>query len=218
VREEFLRATRLAIEIGFDLIELHAAHGYLLSSFLSPLTNRREDAYGGDHESRARYPLEIFRAMRAIWPEEKPMFVRLSCHDWAEGGNTAEDAVIFARMFKEAGADLIDCSSGQVSKAEKPVYGRLFQTPFSDKIRNEVGISTIAVGAISEADHANSIIAAGRADLCALARPHLADPAWTLHEAARIGLTMIPWPKQYLSGKLQYETNLARAAAGPAGR
>ena len=123
VREEFLRATRLAIEIGFDLIELHAAHGYLLSSFLSPLTNRRKDAYGGDHESRARYPLEIFRAMRAIWPEEKPMFVRLSCHDWAEGGNTAEDAVIFARMFKEAGADLIDCSSGQVSKAEKPVPG-----------------------------------------------------------------------------------------------
>jgi anthraniloyl-CoA monooxygenase len=218
VREEFLRATRLAIEIGFDLIELHAAHGYLLSSFLSPLTNRREDEYGGDHESRARYPLEVFRAMRAIWPEEKPIFVRVSCHDWAEGGNTPEDAVIFARMFKEAGADLIDCSSGQVSKAEKPVYGRLFQTPFSDKIRNEVGISTIAVGAISEADHANSIIAAGRADLCALARPHLADPAWTLHEAARIGLTMIPWPKQYLSGKLQYETNLARAAAGPAGR
>jgi anthraniloyl-CoA monooxygenase len=218
VRDEFLRATRLAIEIGFDLIELHAAHGYLLSSFLSPLTNRREDEYGGDHESRARYPLEIFRAMRAIWPEEKPMFVRLSCHDWAEGGNTPEDAAIFARMFKDAGADLIDCSSGQVSKAEKPVYGRLFQTPFSDKIRNEVGISTIAVGAISEADHANSIIAAGRADLCALARPHLADPAWTLHEAARIGLTMIPWPKQYLSGKLQYETNLARAAAGPASR
>ena len=218
VREEFLRATRLAIEIGFDLIELHAAHGYLLSSFLSPLTNRREDEYGGDHEGRARYPLEVFRAMRAIWPEEKPIFVRVSCHDWAEGGNTPEDAVIFARMFKEAGADLIDCSSGQVSKAEKPVYGRLFQTPFSDKIRNEVGISTIAVGAISEADHANSIIAAGRADLCALARPHLADPAWTLHEAARIGLTMIPWPKQYLSGKLQYETNLARAAAGPVGR
>jgi anthraniloyl-CoA monooxygenase len=218
VREEFLRATRLAIEIGFDLIELHAAHGYLLSSFLSPLTNRREDEYGGDHEGRARYPLEVFRAMRAIWPVEKPIFVRVSCHDWAEGGNTPEDAVIFARMFKEAGADLIDCSSGQVSKAEKPVYGRLFQTPFSDKIRNEVGISTIAVGAISEADHANSIIAAGRADLCALARPHLADPAWTLHEAARIGLTMIPWPKQYLSGKLPYETNLARAAAGPAGR
>jgi anthraniloyl-CoA monooxygenase len=218
VRAAFLRATRFAIGIGFDLIELHAAHGYLLSSFLSPLTNRRQDEYGGDHEGRARFPLEVFRAMRQIWPEEKPMFVRLSCHDWAEGGNTPEDAAIFAGMFKEAGADLIDCSSGQVSKEEKPVYGRLFQTPFSDKIRNEVGISTIAVGAISEADHANSIIAAGRADLCALARPHLADSAWTLHEAARIGLTSIPWPKQYLSGKLQYETNLARAAAGPAAR
>ena len=144
------------------------------------------------------------------------MFVRLSCHDWAAGGNTPEDAVIFARMFKEAGADLVDCSSGQVSKEERPVYGRLFQTPFSDKIRNEIGIATIAVGAISEADHANSIIAAGRADLCALARPHLADPAWTLHEAAKIGVKTIPWPKQYLSGKAQYETNLERAAAsGP---
>ena len=218
VREDFLRATRFAIEIGFDLIELHAAHGYLLSSFLSPLTNRRSDDYGGDHENRARFPLEIFRSMRAIWPQAKPLFVRLSCHDWTAGGNTPEDAAIFARMFKEAGADLIDCSSGQVSKEEAPVYGRLFQTPFSDKIRNEVGISTIAVGAISEADHANSIIAAGRADLCALARPHLADPAWTLHEAARIGLKTIPWPKQYLSGKAAYETNLARAASGPATR
>jgi anthraniloyl-CoA monooxygenase len=218
VRDEFLRATRFAVEIGFDLIELHAAHGYLLSSFLSPLTNRREDDYGGDHAARARYPLEVFGAMRAIWPRQKPFFVRLSCHDWTEGGNTPEDAAIFARMFKEAGADLIDCSAGQVSKEEKPIYGRLFQTPFSDKIRNEVGISTIAVGAISEADHANSIIAAGRADLCALARPHLADPAWTLHEAARIGLTTIPWPKQYLSGKAQYETNLARAAAAQAVR
>jgi anthraniloyl-CoA monooxygenase len=149
------RATRFAIEIGFDLIELHAAHGYLLSSFLSPLTNQRRDDYGGAHENRARFPLEIFRSMRAIWPQEKPLFVRLSCHDWTEGGNTPEDAAIFARMFKEAGADLIDCSSGQVSKEEAPVYGRLFQTPFSDKIRNEVGISTIAVGAISEADRHN---------------------------------------------------------------
>ncbi|MNI28924.1 NADPH dehydrogenase [compost metagenome] len=141
--------------------------------------------------------------------------MRLSCHDWADGGNTPEDAAIFAKMFKHAGADLIDCSSGQVSKEEKPVYGRLFQTPFSDKIRNEIGIPTIAVGAISEADQANSIIAAGRADLCAVARPHLADPAWVLHEAAKIGLTNIAWPKQYLSGKTQYETGLARASAAP---
>ncbi|WP_047456744.1 bifunctional salicylyl-CoA 5-hydroxylase/oxidoreductase [Rhizobium rhizogenes] len=212
VKADFIRATELAITTGADWLELHGAHGYLLSSFLSPLTNLRGDDYGGSHENRARYPLEIFRAMREIWPKDKPISVRLSCHDWTDGGNTPEDAAIFARMFKDAGADLIDCSSGQVSKEEEPVYGRLFQTPFSDKIRNEIGIPTIAVGAISEADHANSIIAAGRADLCAVARPHLADPAWSLHEAAKIGLTSIPWPKQYLSGKTQYETNLARAA------
>jgi anthraniloyl-CoA monooxygenase len=141
------------------------------------------------------------------------MSVRLSCHDWVEGGNLPEDAAIFAAMFQEAGADIIDCSSGQVWKEEKPVYGRLFQTPFSDKIRNEVGIPTIAVGAISEADHANSIIAAGRADLCAVARPHLADAAWTLHEASKIGVGGIEWPKQYQSARYQYESNLARAAA-----
>ena len=152
--------------------------------------------------------------MREFWPEDKPISVRLSCHDWTEGGNTPEDAAIFARMFKDAGADLIDCSSGQVWKEEKPVYGRLFQTPFSDKIRNEIGIPTIAVGAISDADHANSIISAGRADLCAVARPHLADPAWALHEAAKIGLKNVPWPKQYMSGKFQYEANLERASAG----
>ena len=187
VRGDFVAATRRAAAAGADWLEVHCAHGYLLSSFLSPLTNRREDEYGGSHENRARYPLEVFRAMRAVWPTERPMSVRLSCHDWTEGGNTPDDAAIFAQMFKAAGADVIDCSSGQVSKAEQPVYGRLFQTPFADQIRNEVGIATIAVGAISEADHANSIIAAGRADVCAIARPHLADPDWTLHEAARIG-------------------------------
>lgn len=213
VTADFVRSTELAVTTGADWLELHCAHGYLLSSFLSPLTNQRADEYGGGHANRARYPLEVFRAVRAVWPADKPISVRLSCHDWTPGGNTADDAAIFAAMFKEAGADVIDCSSGQVSKAEKPVYGRLFQTPFSDKIRNEVGIATIAVGAISEADHANSIIAAGRADLCAIARPHLADASWTLHEAAKIGLTAIPWPKQYFSAKSQYETNLARAAA-----
>jgi len=216
VKADFIAATRRGAAIGFDVLELHCAHGYLLSSFLSPLTNRRTDDYGGSHENRARFPLEVFAAMRAVWPDDRPMSVRLSCHDWTDGGNMPDDAAVFARMFKEAGADLVDCSSGQVSKEERPVYGRLFQTPFSDKIRNEIGIATIAVGAISEADHANSIIAAGRADLCALARPHLADPAWTLHEAAKIGVKTIPWPKQYLSGKAQYETNLERAAAsGP---
>ncbi|MEJ1160873.1 bifunctional salicylyl-CoA 5-hydroxylase/oxidoreductase [Prosthecomicrobium sp. N25] len=214
VLADFVRAAELAATTGADWLELHCAHGYLLSSFLSPLTNRRTDAYGGSHAGRARYPLEVFRAIRAVWPQDKPISVRLSCHDWAEGGNTPEDAAIYAALFKEAGADLIDCSSGQVWAEDAPVYGRLYQTPFSDKIRNEIGIGTIAVGAISEADHANSIIAAGRADLCAVARPHLADPAWSLHEAARIGLTDVPWPKQYLSGKRQYETNLARAATG----
>jgi anthraniloyl-CoA monooxygenase len=210
VLAEFVRSAELAATTGADWLELHCAHGYLLSSFLSPLTNRREDAYGGDHAGRARFPLEVFRAIRAVW--DKPLSVRLSCHDWADGGTTPEDAAIYAALFKEAGADLIDCSSGQVTPDQQPVYGRLYQTPFSDKIRNEIGIPTIAVGAISEADHANSIIAAGRADLCAIARPHLADPAWTLHEAARIGVTNIAWPKQYASGKPQYESNLARGA------
>lgn len=214
VKADFVAATRRAAQAGADWLEFHAAHGYLISSFLSPLTNRREDEYGGSYENRARYPLEVFAAVREAWPEDKPISVRLSCHDWTEGGNTPEDAAIFARMFKDAGADLIDCSSGQVWKEEKPVYGRLFQTPFSDKIRNEIGIPTIAVGAISEADHANSIISAGRADLCAVARPHLADPAWALHEAAKIGLKNVPWPKQYMSGKFQYEANLERATAG----
>jgi anthraniloyl-CoA monooxygenase len=216
VLDDFVAATRRAAEAGVDFLELHCAHGYLLSSFLSPLTNRREDEYGGSHESRARYPLEVFRAMRAVWPAERPMSVRLSCHDWTEGGNTPDDALIFARMFREAGADMIDCSSGQVWKDERPVYGRMFQTPFADQIRNEGHVAAIAVGAISEADHANSVIAAGRADLCALARPHLADPAWTLHEAAKIGSNFASWPKQYAAARRQYEANLARA--GGAGR
>jgi anthraniloyl-CoA monooxygenase len=213
VRGDFVRAARLGAAAGFDILELHCAHGYLLSSFLSPLTNRRDDAYGGSLENRVRYPLEVFAAVRAIWPADRPISVRLSCHDWAEGGNTPDDAVAIARLFKQAGADIIDCSSGQVWAEDKPVYGRLYQTPFADRIRNEVGIPTIAVGAISEADHANSIIAAGRADLCAIARPHLANPAWTLHEAARIGFSSASWPKQYQSAKSQHEANLARAAA-----
>lgn len=216
VLADFVSATKRAEDAGFDILELHAAHGYLLSSFLSPLTNKRVDEYGGSHENRARFPLEVFRAVRAVWPQDRPISVRLSTHDWYEGGNTPEDAAIFAEMFKDAGADLIDCSSGQVVKEEKPVYGRLFQTPFSDKIRNEVQVATIAVGAISEADHANSIIAAGRADLCAVARPHLADPAFVLHEAAKIGYEDQEWPKQYRSGRQQYVTNLEREKAAAA--
>ncbi|MCK0506496.1 bifunctional salicylyl-CoA 5-hydroxylase/oxidoreductase [Aromatoleum anaerobium] len=215
VRDDFVRATKMAAEAGFDILELHCAHGYLLSSFLSPLTNRRRDEFGGGHANRARFPLEVFRAMRAVWPSSRPMSVRLSCHDWFPGGNTADDAVEFARLFKDAGADLIDCSSGQVWKGDRPVYGRMYQTPFADRIRNEAGIPTVAVGAIYEADHANSIIAAGRADLCAVARPHLADPAWTLHEAAKIGFGDVAWPKQYLSARSQYETNLRREGAAP---
>ncbi len=213
VTAQFVASTHAAAEIGADWLELHCAHGYLLSSFISPLTNQRDDAYGGNLENRLRYPLEVFEAVRAVWPTERPMSVRISAHDWVEGGITPADAVEIAKAFKAAGADLIDCSSGQVSKQEKPVYGRMFQTPFADRIRQEAGIATIAVGAISEADHVNSIISAGRADLCAVARPHLANPAWTLTEAAKIGYTAMPWPKQYGSAKTQMEANFQREKA-----
>ncbi|AVS88320.1 bifunctional salicylyl-CoA 5-hydroxylase/oxidoreductase [Paracidovorax avenae] len=222
VREQFAQSARAADAAGADWLELHCAHGYLLSSFLSPLTNQRDDEYGGPLENRLRYPLEVFAAVRAAWPQDKPLSVRISAHDWVEGGTTPQDAVEIARAFKAAGTDMIDCSSGQVSKREKPVYGRMFQTPFADRIRQEAGIATIAVGAISEADHANSILAAGRADLCAVARPHLANPAWTLTEAARIGYTAVEWPRQYRSGKQQLEAHFEReksmaAAAGGKG-
>ena len=211
---EFVASTRRAAAAGFDWLELHCAHGYLLSSFITPLTNLRTDEYGGPGaeglENRCRYPLEVFRAMRAAWPAEQPMSVRISAHDWAPGGNTADDAVRIARLFKDAGCDMIDVSSGQTTRAAKPVYGRMYQTPFSDRIRNEVGIQTIAVGAITQADQANSIIAAGRADLCAIARPHLADPAWTLHEAAALQSRAVDWPKQYLSGRDQLYRELQK--------
>jgi anthraniloyl-CoA monooxygenase len=220
IEADFVRATAAADEAGFDWLELHCAHGYFLSSFISPLTNHRNDDFGGSLENRCRYPLRVLRAMRAVWPAHKPMSVRISAHDWVEGGITPDDAVQMARLFKEAGADLIDVSSGQVSKKEKPVYGRMFQTPFADRVRNEARIPTMAVGSIFEADHANSIIAAGRADLCAVGRPHLANPAWTLSEAAKIGFSAIAWPKPYLPGKQQLERNLERerqVAAASAG-
>jgi anthraniloyl-CoA monooxygenase len=216
VRDDFVRSTRLAADAGFDWLELHCAHGYLLSGFISPLTNQRTDEYGGSLENRLRYPLEVFRAMRAAWPPGLPMSVRISAHDWVEGGITPDDAVAIARAFRDAGADMIDCSSGQVSRQQQPVYGRMYQTPFADRIRNEAGIPTIAVGAISEADHVNSIIAAGRADLCAIARPHLATPSWTLIEAAKIGYTGLAWPRQYRSAKTQLERNLEREKAAAA--
>lgn len=207
---DFVRATVAAEQAGFDWLELHCAHGYLLSSFISPLTNRRTDEYGGSLENRCRFPLQVFQAIRAVWPAGKPISVRISAHDWVEGGITPDDAVQIARLFRDAGADMIDCSSGQVSKQERPVYGRMFQTPFADRIRNEAQIATIAVGAITDMDQVNSIIAAGRADLCAIARPHLADPAWTLHEAAKAGFGGADWPVQYHAGRLQLERNLAR--------
>jgi anthraniloyl-CoA monooxygenase len=212
IKADFVSAAERGVAAGFDWLEFHCAHGYLMSSFISPLTNLRTDEYGGSLENRCRYPLEVFKAMRAVWPGDKPMSVRISAHDWVPGGITPEDSATVARLFKCAGADMIDCSSGQVSKEERPVYGRMFQVPFSDRIRNEVGIPTIAVGNIFEGDHVNTIIAAGRADLCAVARPHLADPAWTLHEAAKQGYTDMWWPDPYLNGKEQLERNLARAA------
>jgi anthraniloyl-CoA monooxygenase len=208
----FESAAERGAKAGFDWLELHCAHGYLLSGFISPLTNQRKDGYGGSLENRLRFPLEVFVALRKVWPQDKPMSVRISAHDWVEGGITPDDAIEIAKAFKAAGVDFVDCSSGQVDKREKPVYGRMFQTPFADRIRNEVGVRTIAVGAISEADHVNSIIAAGRADLCAVARPHLANPAWTLQEAARIGYTDLNWHKAYVTGKRQMETNFERAA------
>ena len=210
VKQDFINSTKAAEVAGFDWLELHAAHGYLLSSFISPITNRRSDEYGGSLENRMKYPLEIFTAVREVWPVGKPISVRISAHDWTEGGITPQDAVEIAKAFKAAGADLIDCSSGQVTKREKPVFGRMFQTPFADQIRNEAGISTIAVGAIFEADNVNTIIAAGRADLCAVARMHLVNPAGTLLEAAKIGYKNVTWPKQYISAKVQIERNIER--------
>jgi anthraniloyl-CoA monooxygenase len=204
VRDQFVAATRMAERAGFDMIELHAAHGYLISSFISPVSNTREDAYGGSLENRLRYPLEVFAAMRAVWPAPRPMSVRISANDWVgEDGVTPGDAVEIARAFKAAGADIIDVSAGQTTTEARPVYGRMFQTPFSDRIRNEAGISTMAVGNIYEADHANSILMAGRADLVALGRPHLADPYWTFHEAARIGDRHAIWPLPYEAGRDQ---------------
>ena len=209
----FVESTQRAAAAGFDWLELHAAHGYLLSAFICPLTNLRTDEYGGSLENRCRYPLEVFTALRATWPADRPMSVRISAHDWAPGGNTPDDAVAMARLFKAAGCDVIDVSSGQTTRQAKPVYGRMYQTPFADRVRNEAGILTMAVGAIQEADHANSIIAAGRADLCAVARPHLADPAWTLHEAAKLQTRALQWPRQYESGRDQLYRETARQQA-----
>ncbi|QES47679.1 bifunctional salicylyl-CoA 5-hydroxylase/oxidoreductase [Streptomyces venezuelae] len=202
IREEFTEAAVRAARCGFDLLELHCAHGYLLSGFLSPLTNRRTDAYGGTLENRLRFPLEVFDAVRAVWPPERPMTVRISATDWAPGGTTEEDAVAIAAAFAAHGADAIDVSTGQVVAEETPEYGRSYQTPYADRIRNTLGVPVIAVGAISSWDDVNSLLLAGRADLCALARPHLYDPHWTLHAAADQDYegAAAPWPAPYRAG------------------
>ena len=200
------------------MLELHCAHGYLLSAFITPAhATGASDAYGGSLANRLRFPLEVFAAMRAVWPAERPMSVRISATDWVAGGVDAAEAVEIARAFQAAGADLIHVSAGQTTADARPVYGRMFQTPFSDRIRNEAGIPTIAVGNITEPDQVNSILAAGRADLCALARPHLADPYWTLHAAAELGYDVQVWPPHYLAGREQYLRNRARRQDPDAG-
>ncbi len=204
VRDQFVAAAQMAERAGFDMIELHMAHGYLLSSFMTPLTNRRTDEYGGTLENRMRFPLEVFGAVRAVWPEDKPISVRISANDWVgEEGVTPEEAVAIAAMLRDAGVDICDVSAGQTSTRAQPVYGRMFQAPFSDRIRNETGMATMAVGNIYEPDHVNSILLAGRADLVCLARPHLSDPYWTLHAAAELGDTSVAWPDPYLAGRDQ---------------
>jgi anthraniloyl-CoA monooxygenase len=212
VRDEFVQATERGARAGFDMLELHCAHGYLLASFLSPLTNRRTDAYGGSLENRLRFPLEVFGAMRDVWPREKPMSVRISATDWAEGGIDADEAVEIARAFAQAGVDLVDVSTGQTVREARPIYGRMFQTPFSDQIRNEARVATMCVGNITTADQVNTILAAGRADLVALGRPHLVDPAFTMKAAAWYGVKQ-RCPPQYAPGQDQILRNSVRDRA-----
>ncbi|MGH7306739.1 MAG: bifunctional salicylyl-CoA 5-hydroxylase/oxidoreductase [Candidatus Rokuibacteriota bacterium] len=200
VRDQFVSAARSAEQAGFDMLELHMAHGYLLASFISPLTNVRTDDYGGSAERRARYPLEVLDAVRAAWPADRPMSVKISATDWAAGGLEFEEAIGFARKLREHGCDIVTVSTGQTVPDQKPAYGRLYQTPFSDRIRGEAGIPTMTVGGIASYDDVNSILAAGRADLCVLARGHLYDPYWTRHAAYEQGWDL-PWPNQYVSVK-----------------
>jgi anthraniloyl-CoA monooxygenase len=210
VKDEFVASTSRGEACGFDMLELHCAHGYLLASFISPLTNQRIDTYGGSLENRLRYPLEIFEAMRSVWPKHKPMSVRISATDWAEGGITGDDAVAIARAFGEAGVDLVDVSTGQTVRDAQPVYGRMFQTPFSEQVRNEARVATMCVGNITTSDQVNTILAAGRADLVALGRPHLVDPSFTIRAAAWYGASDIACPPQYLPGKEQIFRNSVR--------
>jgi anthraniloyl-CoA monooxygenase len=208
VRDSFVESARRGARAGFDMLELHYAHGYLMASFLSPLTNRRTDAYGGEAKNRARFPLEVFIAVREAWPAERPMSVRLSCSDWAEGGLSLDELRLIALAFKHAGVDIIHCSSGQTVPWQKPVYGRMWQTPFAEFVKQTVGMATIAVGDITLPEQVNTIIAAGRADLCALARPHLNNPFFTRQAAGHYGVRRVMgaplgWPVQLRSGEYQ---------------
>jgi anthraniloyl-CoA monooxygenase len=207
---QFERSTRLAHEAGFDMLEVHMAHGYLLASFISPLTNRRSDEYGGSIENRMRFPLAVFAACRKAWPEQKPMSVRLSATDWAPGGLSGEDLMAIARMLKAAGCDLVDCSTGQTVPQQRPLYGRMYQAPFADWVRNETGIATMTVGAITSPDQVNTLLASGKADLVALGRPHLANPHFTLQAAAWYQDAAQFWPPQYLPGRDQAYRNAPR--------
>ena len=210
VKAAFVQAAERGLRCGFDMLELHCAHGYLLASFISPLTNKRTDAYGGSLANRLRFPVEVFEALRSVWPSHKPMSVRISATDWAEGGITGDDAVAVARAFAEAGVDMIDVSTGQTVRDAQPIYGRMFQTPFSDQVRNEARVATMCVGNITTADQVNTILAAGRADLVALGRPHLVDPSFTLKAAAWYGVPDMFCPPQYLPGKEQIFRNAVR--------
>ena len=213
VLADFVRSTRYADQAGFDMLELHMAHGYLLAGFISPLTNSRGDAYGGPIENRMRYPLEVFAACREAWPKAKPLSVRISATDWAPGGLSGEDLMALTRLLKEAGCDMIDCSTGQTVPHQRPVYGRMYQAPFADWVRNEVGIATMTVGAVTTADQVNTLLASGKADLVALARPHLANPFFTLQASAWYQHAPQYWPPQYLAGRDQALRNAARERA-----
>ncbi len=210
IQNDFVRSTGLASEAGFDMLELHMAHGYLLASFISPLTNRRSDEYGGSIENRMRFPLAVFESCRKKFPKQKPMSVRISAADWVPGGLAGEDLVALTRMLKDAGCDLVDCSTGQTVPQQRPVYGRMYQAPYSDWVRNEVGIATMTVGAVTSADQVNTLLAAGKADLVALARPHLANPYFTLQASAWYQHAQQFWPPQYLAGRDQALRNAPR--------
>ncbi|WP_376090584.1 bifunctional salicylyl-CoA 5-hydroxylase/oxidoreductase [Roseomonas sp. CCTCC AB2023176] len=213
IRDEFVAAAVRGARAGFDMLELHCAHGYLLASFLSPLTNRRGDEYGGSLENRLRFPLEVFRALRAAWPADRPMSVRISATDWAEGGITDDDSLAIARAFAAEGCDLLDVSTGQTVADSTPHYGRMYQVPWADMIRNEAKVATMCVGSITSADQVNTILAAGRADLVALARPHLVDPSFTLRAAAKYGVRDVTCPPQYRWGNEALLRNAGREEA-----